>query len=241
MPKIIKPKKAKTVVVKETPSKKVMKTAGLTIDVYAANGTVKKSMELPKEIFSVEASPKLLAQYVRVYLANQRQGTISTKTRSEVAGTTKKIYRQKGTGRARHGAKKASLFVGGGVTFGPQPRDFSLKMNKKQKKKALFYSLSLKAKEKAVVGIVSEAVSMHPKTRTVVKLFSDMGVENDKVLLVLPSMDNNLHLAARNLPHVEIVSYASLNAYSIINHKKIVFTEDAVNSMVAHFIHKDEK
>ena len=118
--------------------KKVKKTvkAGLTIPVYGLDGKEKGAAELPKEIFTVEASPKLLAQYVRVYLVNRRQGTASTKTRGEVSGSTRKIYKQKGTGKARHGDIKAPIFTGGGVVGGPKPQDYSLKLNKKQTKKA---------------------------------------------------------------------------------------------------------
>src|SRR3989338_9847754 len=107
---------------------------------------------MPKEIFAVEASPRLLAQYVRVYLANRRQGTASAKTRAEVKGSTRKIYKQKGTGKARHGDIKAPIFIGGGVVGGPIPRDFSLKFNKKQKRKVLFYALTLKLKQKDIFG-----------------------------------------------------------------------------------------
>jgi large subunit ribosomal protein L4 len=112
--------------------------------------TIKKEkiIDFPKEMFeSIENKP-LLAQAVRVYLANQRQGNASTKTRGEVHGTTKKVYKQKGTGRARHGAKKAPIFVGGGIAGGPKPRDYSLKLNKQQKKIALICALTLKRNEK---------------------------------------------------------------------------------------------
>src|SRR3989338_4919632 len=137
--------------VKKTETKK--SSAGLTIPVYDLNGKEKGTVELAKEIFAVEASPKLLAQYVRVYLANRRQGTASTKTRGEITGSTRKIYKQKGTGRDRHGDIKAPIFVGGGTVGGPKPRDYSLKFNKKQTKKALFYSLSLKFKEQGIFGL----------------------------------------------------------------------------------------
>src|SRR3990172_10626024 len=147
MPKIKKTKK-------EVRKKNVK--AGLTLPVYGVDGKEKTPADLQKEIFSVEVNPRLLAQYVRVYLANQRQGNASTKTRGEVTGSTRKIYRQKGTGNARHGSIKAPIFVGGGITFGPKPRDYSLKMNKKQKTLALFSSLTVKANDKEIFALQDE-------------------------------------------------------------------------------------
>ena len=134
---------------KETKSEKKLTTpkkkkVNLTIPVYDLDGKEKSTLEVAKEIFGIESNPKLIAQYVRVYHANQRQGTSSTKTRGEVRGSTRKIYRQKGTGKARHGDIKAPIFVGGGVVGGPQPGKHSLKLNKKQIKKSLFTALSLK-------------------------------------------------------------------------------------------------
>ncbi len=211
-----------------------------SIDVYGLNGKIEKTLELSSEIFGVTASPTLLAQYVRVYLANQRHGTSSTKTRSEVSGTTKKVYRQKGTGRARHGAKKAPIFVGGGVTFGPQPHDYSLKMNKKQKRKALFYSLSLKAKAKGVVGLSNDSLMMKPKTKAVVNFFAHVGIGVSKVLVVVPQRKSNLYLASRNIPNVDVIAVNQINPYEILNHTKILFTESALEKLVSHFTKKHE-
>ena len=109
-------------------------TAGLTVDVYDTRGKVVEKMHLPKDIFGVDVNQQLIAQAVRVYLANKRQGTVSTKTRGEVTGSTRKIYRQKGTGRARHGSIRAPIFVHGGLVFGPKPRDYSMKFPKKMRK-----------------------------------------------------------------------------------------------------------
>src|SRR3989339_216040 len=120
---------------KEEKKPSVKKNITLSVRVFSIDGKEKKTIELNKNIFDVKVSPSLLAQAVRVYLANQRAGTASSKTRSEVVGSTRKIYRQKGTGKARHGSLKAPIFVGGGVVGGPKPRDFSLKINKKQKTK----------------------------------------------------------------------------------------------------------
>lgn len=212
--------------------------SALSIDVYGLDGTVEKTVTLPKEIFAVGGNAKLLAQYVRVYLANQRQGTSSTKTRSEVTGSTKKIYRQKGTGRARHGASKAPIFVGGGIAFGPKPRDYSLKMNKKQKRKALFYSLSLKAKDKEIVGVSDKTLTVKPQTKKIAELLTKMGVGASKVLIVLSDTRNNLYLSSRNIANVDIVTAQTINPYEVLNHSKILFTENAVQTLTNHF-HKE--
>src|SRR3989338_5152877 len=130
------------------PRKKLDK--GLVAKVFDTKGALKKTIDLPKEIFGVQENNILLAQAVRVYLANQRQGTVSTKTRGEVAGSTRKIYRQKGTGRARHGSIRAPIFVHGGLVFGPKPRDYSMKFPKKMRKAALASALSSKVNDAQV-------------------------------------------------------------------------------------------
>ena len=128
---------------KKTQTRNVQKT-GLNIDVFDIKGKNVGSISLPESIFKAKVNPQVVAQAVRVYLANQRQGTSSTKTRGEVQGSTRKIYRQKGTGRARHGSIRAPIFVHGGVAFGPKPRDFSLKIPSKIKQQALFSAFSSK-------------------------------------------------------------------------------------------------
>lgn len=213
------------------------KKSGLEIAVYNIDGKESKTVSLPTELFNVEASPRLLSQYVRMYLANQRQGNASTKTRGEVIGTTKKIYRQKGTGKARHGSKKAPIFVGGGIVGGPQPKDFSMKMNKKQKQKALLYSLSLKAKEGSIVGFEDAVSQMKPQTKKAVELMKALGFGSSKTLVVLPKMDKNgLILSIRNLQNVDTIIADSMNAYAVLNHQKIIFTEAAIESLKKHFI-----
>jgi large subunit ribosomal protein L4 len=223
---------------KETPApeKKQKKASALSIAMFDTAGKVVRDVELPKEIFNIEGNASILSQYVRVYRANQRQGNASTKTRSEVIGTTKKIYRQKGTGRARHGAKKAPIFVGGGVTFGPQPRDFSMKLNKKQKRKALFYSLTLKAKDKALTGLVRESSAMQPKTKVVFNVLKAMGADKKKILIVLPEAGHAVQMAARNLPNVHTVHAAQVNPYMVLNNDTVIFTEDGLENFVKHFM-----
>ena len=244
MPKTTPKKTVKTVKKVSKKLQKVVKTAkvsGLSVPVYDLKGAQVKKMVVPKEIFSTQASDKLLAQYVRVYLANQRQGNASSKTRAEVRASTRKIYRQKGTGRARHGAKSAPIFVGGGVAFGPRPRDFSLKLNKKQRRKAFFYALSLQYKEGNIVGLVDKSLEIEPKTKGFVSLLRSAQLADKKVLLVMPeAKKNNLVLASRNIPGVSVTNAVSLNTYEVLNSDKIVFVGKALEALTNHFLKKHE-
>jgi large subunit ribosomal protein L4 len=218
-------------------SKKKTELKELEISVFDASGKEVKTIELAKEVFGVKASKELMAQYIRVYNANQRQGTVATKTRSEVAGTTKKVYRQKGTGNARHGSQKAPVFVGGGVTFGPQPRDFSLKMNKKQKRMALFAALSSQAQKQQVHALANEVMDIEPKTRTMADLLKKIGPEKGKILVVAPELKKSgMVLASRNLPNVELVQATTINPFMILTSKKILFVEDALKVVQTHFL-----
>ncbi|MBI4004765.1 50S ribosomal protein L4 [Candidatus Roizmanbacteria bacterium] len=222
-------KETSTPAQKRSVKKKSPKTTdGLMISIYDIDGIVKKSLSLPKEIFAAEASPRLLAQYIRVYRMNQRQGTAATKTRSEVVGSTKKIYRQKGTGRARHGAITAPIFVGGGIAFGPQPRNFYRKMNKKQKRKALFYAFTLKKNEEAVIGMEEDAFDKEPKTKKMAGFLKEIGLADKKVLLILSNNRSNAKRAARNLRQVDTTMIESVNPYDILSHEKVLFSEKAI-------------
>lgn len=199
-------------------------------------GESKGTMSLPSDIFGIKPNKKLINQAVRVYLANQRQGTSSTKTRAEVVGSTRKIYRQKGTGRARHGANKAPLFVGGGIAFGPKPRDFSLKMPQKMRKIALLSALSEKAKEGAI-SIVDGDFS--GKTKEVSNLFKKLTLTNkrgrvNRVLLVVPQ-GTKTRQGARNVAGVEILDAISLTTYPVVINKNILFLKNAVDELEKKF------
>jgi large subunit ribosomal protein L4 len=224
--------------VKQTTKKQTKTTkSSLEIPVYDVTGKEVKTISLSKDIFGAEANKHLIAQYVRVYLVNQRQGTVSTKTRSEVTGTTKKIYRQKGTGNARHGSKKAPIFVGGGVTFGPQPREHMLKMNKKQKKQALFTALSMQAQNGSVYAVASEVAAMKPKTKDITGLLKNIGLAEKKVLVIVPELTKNgLVLSSRNISNIELVPATTINPYMILNHQATIFVEDALVVMEKHFL-----
>ncbi len=231
--------KRKAQSVKQT-GQKTKKKAGLEIDVYNLKGEKSGKVKLNKEIFDVEASPRLLAQYVRVYLANQRAGTASTKTRGEVRGSTRKIYPQKGTGRARHGDIKAPIFVGGGVVFGPKPRDFSLKINKKQRRKALFYSLTLKAREGAVAALEDRFLKEMKKTKQFAEFLKIIGVNGERVLVVMPAQEKYyLQRAVRNIPKVEPADAESLNPYIVLRAKRIFFVKKSFEILEKVFLKKD--
>lgn len=209
------------------------KKSGLTTNVFDVEGKVVEEMDLPKEIFAAEINEKLLAQAVRVYLANQRQGTASTKTRGEVVGSTRKIYRQKGTGRARHGDIKAPIFVGGGIVFGPKPRDFSLKLPRKMKNKALFSALTSKFKENSIL-IIKELNKLKPKTAEVIKLLKNLKLEVTngklltKTLLVLPKKEENIIQASRNIQNLTLTPFNLLNPYLVLLNQKIIFSQEAI-------------
>lgn len=212
----------------------------LNIPLYNLKGEEEKKLELPKEIFSIEAHPKLIAQYVRVYLANQRQGTASTKTRGEVAGSTRKIYRQKGTGRARHGDKKAPIFVGGGVVGGPKPRNYHLSLTKKQRKKALFAALTFQFKANNILALSADALKTPPKTKNIIKFLETVKISSQKIIFIFPKLEkNNFILAASNIPKVSFADVTTINPYQILNQEKIVFLEEALPVLQSHFL-KDE-
>lgn len=224
---------------KET-TKPAKKSSGV-IAQYDLNGVRLEDITPPKGIFDVETSPVLLTQYVRVHQTNQRQGNAATKTRAEVAGTTKKIYKQKGTGKARHGSQRAPLFKGGGVVGGPQPKEYKLLMNKKQKKLALFGSLTLKLKDDAVNCLTTDMKKVTSKTKVISNFLNIMKYEKMKVLFVLPKADtDNFALAARNLKNSLSVSVHSLNAYTVLNTAKIIFLGDAIKELENHFVKKHE-
>ena len=151
-------------------------SARLRADVYNTQGKVVSKIGLPKEVFGAKVNNSLMAQAVRVYLANQRMGTASTKNRGEITGSTKKIWRQKGTGRARHGSRKAPIFVGGGVAFGPRTRDYSLKIPKKMKKAALFSALSFRQNNREI-KVVTGLENISPKTKFMAQVIKKLAFE----------------------------------------------------------------
>lgn len=175
------------------------------------------------------ATPNEHAMYldVKQYLANQRQGTHKSKERNEVAGSTKKIKKQKGTGGARAGSLKAPLFVGGGRVFGPRPRNYSFKLNKKLKEVARASALSLLVKDNKV-SLVEAFTFEAPKTKEFKSMLSNLKVEG-KTLLVIPAVDKNVVLSGRNLNKVKISTASDLNTYDLLNTDRVLLVEDSVN------------
>jgi len=209
-------------------TKAASKPAKNEVGIYSLSGKQTGTEKLQKEMFEHADNPALIAQYVRVYLHNQRQGTASAQTRSEVTGTTQKVYRQKGTGRARHGAAKANLFRGGGVTFGPKPRTFSLSLNKKQKKQALFIALSQKAHSKNIRVLDTTEIGKEPKTKKIVAFLKATDLNDKKVLFVLSKVEKNpFVLSTQNIQKVDVIQASTINPYEVLNHSELIFVDDA--------------
>ncbi|MFA5770779.1 MAG: 50S ribosomal protein L4 [Patescibacteria group bacterium] len=210
-------------------TKKTEKKSNLSLPIYGIDGKEQKTVELPKDVFTVPENKGLLAQAVRVYLVNQRQGNVKVKTRSEVIGSTRKIYRQKGTGKARHGAIKAPIFVGGGVAHGPKQKDYNLKFNKKEKKLALYGALSIKFKEKKIYGLDEKALTMKPKTKTVFDFLKTLKLFGKNNLVIMKKMEtNNLVLSMRNISDISFTDVNSLNPYLILKSSSLIFVENAL-------------
>ncbi len=200
-----------------------------TIDIYNVDGKVVGNMELNENVFGVEVRPDVMHEVVVNYLANQRQGTQSTKTRTEVRGGGIKPWRQKGTGRARQGSIRAPQWVGGGVALGPKPRDYRYNVNKKVRRLALKSALSAKVQENEM--IVLDGFSCDEiKTKQVVTLLKNLNV-NEKALIVLPDNDKNVVLSARNIRGVDTTYVGAINTYEVLNHTKCIILKDAVSKL----------
>ena len=204
----------------------------MTLSVLKIDGTPSgKQIELDERIFGVTPNDHAIYLDVVQYLANQRQGTSKTKDRSEVSYSTKKLGRQKGGGGARHGSRKANIFVGGGRVFGPKPRLYRKKLNKKLKQLARFSALSYKAQEEALIFV--EPFSMEgPKTKEMLKIGSNLKAGDRKVLFVLPENSDNIFLSSRNLPEVSVLTVDEINTYAIMNANKMVIV-DGVQDILA--------
>jgi large subunit ribosomal protein L4 len=189
-----------------------------------------KKVVLSDAVFGVEANDHAIYLDVKQYLANQRQGTHKSKQKNEVAGSTKKLKRQKGTGGARAGSIKSPLFPGGGRVFGPVPRDYSFKLNKKLKQLARRSALTYKAQGNAIT-VVEDFVMEAPKTKQAIELTKNLNVAEKKVLLVVTESNLNVSLSCRNLPNVKVINAASLNTYDVMNASAVVMFEGAVNAI----------
>lgn len=228
----------KTVTTETQKTNETQKRASLSASVFDIKGKIVGHVGLPAEIFNAKINDSLMSQAVRVYLANQRQGTVKTKDRGEVNKTTKKIWQQKGTGRARHGSKRAPIFVGGGLAFGPRPRDLSLNLSKKMKTLALFSALSSKLKDNEI-KIVKGLEALEPKTKIMVGILKNLGIQDDKrVLLIMPKPgeSQNVYRASRNIEGIEILTANTINAYKILDNKLVLLMKDAVGVIQNTFV-----
>lgn len=189
-----------------------------------------RKISLSDEIFAIEPNDHAIYLDVKQYLANQRQGTHKSKERNEIAGSTRKIKKQKGTGSARAGSIKSPLFRGGGRVFGPQPRDYSFKLNKKVKQLARKSALAYKVKDNSLS--VLESISFDsPKTKSYMALLDGMSLGDKKTLLVLPEENTNVFLSSRNLPKAKVVTVNDVNTYQVLNADHLVICEGSLSKL----------
>jgi len=200
----------------------------MELEVYNISGSkTAKTVSLDDSVFGIEPNDHAIWLDVRQYLANARQGTHKSKERAEVSGSTRKLKRQKGTGGARAGSIKSPLFRGGGRIFGPRPRDYNFKLNKKLKKLARMSALSYKIKENGLI-IVEDFTFQAPKTKQYSEMLSKFNLDDKKTLLVVAEPDQNLLLSARNLVKAKISRADSLNTYDILNASSILISENSI-------------
>jgi large subunit ribosomal protein L4 len=199
----------------------------MQLDIYNSKGEkTGRNLELPDEIFGAEPNTHVIYLAVKQYLAAQRQGTHKVKTRMEVKGSSRKLHKQKGTGGARKGNIRNPLYKGGGTIFGPKPRSYNFKLNRKVKDLAKVSALSLKAKDGSIMVI--EDLNMDvPKTKEFVSVLNSLKVGNKKTMLIVPEHIENVHLATRNLGRVLTSTLSDVNTYDIMNSNVLLFTESA--------------
>ena len=200
----------------------------MEVAVYDKTGKkTSKKAKLSESVFGIEPNDHLIYLDVRQYRAANRQGTHKSKERGEITGSTRKIKKQKGTGTARAGSIKSGLFKGGGRMFGPRPRDYDFKLNKKVKQIARKSALTYKAKESAI-SVIEDFSFEAPQTKQFVALLDQMALEGKKTMIVLNEKDNNVYLSSRNLQRTEVVRASELSTYKILNAGTVLLTEGAV-------------
>ncbi|NPA35107.1 MAG: 50S ribosomal protein L4 [Chlorobi bacterium] len=196
--------------------------------VYSITGQeTGREVEVPDNVFSIEPNEHVMYLDIKRYLASLHRGTHKTKTRGEVQGSTRKIRPQKHTGQARAGQRTSPIFRGGGRVFGPQPRDYSIKLNKKMQNLARRSALSAQAANNAIKVVEDFSIEI-PKTKEIIKILEALNASKRFTLLVLPEPNRNIYLSARNLPYVEVLPYYSLNTYIIVRPYTLLFTEKAI-------------
>jgi large subunit ribosomal protein L4 len=205
----------------------------LTIKTYTGSDTG-RTITLPESVFGLEPNDHAIYLDVKQFLANQRQGTHKSKERNEVSGSTRKLIKQKGSGGARHGSIKAPIYVGGGRVFGPVPRDYRFKLNKKLKVVARRSALAYKVKE-AAITVVEDFNFAAPKTKDFIKVLDALALPGKKTLLVLTDYTPNVYLSARNIPKTNVTTASDLNTYAVMNCDNLVLCEGAVAKLNEQF------
>ncbi|MFM7644220.1 MAG: 50S ribosomal protein L4 [Sphingomonadales bacterium] len=202
----------------------------MKLKIYDSKGAATaKSVTLADEVFGIEPNNHAIYLDVKQHLANKRQGTHKSKERNEIAGSTKKLKRQKGTGGARAGSAKSGTRVGGGRIFGPRPRNYHFKLNLKLKRLARKSAFAFKAKNDSLMVI--QDLNMEAKTKDFKALLSSMNLENQKVLFILGDKTDSVYLAARNLGRVKVVTADSFNTYDVLNASKVVLAESSIEKI----------
>lgn len=194
-----------------------------------------KKVKLSDKIFGIDPNDHAIYLDVKQYLANQRQGTHKSKERAEIHRTTKKLKRQKGTGGARAGSMKSPLFIGGGRVFGPRPRDYSFKLNRKLKQLACMSALTYKAKDKNIT-VLENFNFDQPRTKSYVDMMKNLNLDGKKALVVLPSHDNNIYLSSRNVQRNKVTTASELNTYDVLNAQHLVIVEGSVAALENRFL-----
>ncbi len=203
----------------------------MEVSVYNINGQeTGRKVALNESIFGIEPNDHAIYLAVKQYMANQRQGTHKSKERSEISGSTRKLGRQKGGGGARRGDINSPVLVGGGRVFGPKPRDYWFKLNKKVKDLARRSALSYKARENAIV-VVEDFTFEAPKTKDFVEMTNNLKVSDKKLLLVLPESNENVYLSARNIKRANVIIASDLNTYKVLEADTLVITESSLKSI----------
>lgn len=202
----------------------------MKLDIINLDGKKLESIDLPKTVFGAEVRQDIMHRVVTWQLAKRRAGTASTLTRGEIARTTAKAYRQKGTGNARHGSRRSNIFIGGGRAFGPKPRSFATSLPKQIRTMGLQSALSGKAQEKKLV-ILDEAIAKSPKTKDMSSKLQKLSLEN--ALFIVDSNDKNFELATRNIPHIKVLPTQGANVYDILRADTLVVTKTAVPMLEA--------
>ncbi len=203
----------------------------IEIEIRDIHNNIIGKKEVPDTVFNNTASESVVHSAVVAYLANQRQGTHATKTRAMVSGGGKKPWRQKHTGRARHGSIRSPLWRKGGIVFGPQPRDYYIKLPKKMKDTALFKALTMKYRDNEIL-LLDKLELIRPKTKDIIDILKNLKIQDKSILFVLADKDENVLLSVRNIPYVDVVRASDLNAYYVSLFDNVVFTVSGLDRLL---------